>query len=276
MTFYIGAAIPLADSDLTLLAAKYGVEKAAIMAVMAVETNGKGFTSAGAVTCLYEPHVAYRNTSGTIRNALVKAGIAYQKWGAKPYPKSSYPRIDQCARIAGEEVACLATSWGLPQLLGENFKAAGFGSALEMVKAMAVSEKNQVEAMICFITSSPKMRTALKAHDWPAFARLYNGAGYAKNRYDTKLAAAYRKAAAQVAASLTVSPPPAPVEAPKPVPATPEPPKAQPAPAAPPMAPSTPPKTGIAMFFAMIAAGLGIAWAWIAAIPCDWFGLFCK
>ena len=65
-------------------------------------------------------------------------------------------------------------------------------------------------------------------------------------------------------------------EAPKPIPATPEPPKAQPAPAAPPVAPPAPPKTGIAMFFAMIAAGLGIAWAWIAAAPCDWFGLFCK
>jgi len=73
-----------------------------------------------------------------------------------------------------------------------------------------------------------------------------------------------------------LSPPPAPVEAPKPVPATPEPPKAQPAPAAPPAAPSAPPKTGLAMFFALIGAGLGIAWAWIAAAPCDWFGLFCR
>lgn len=71
-------------------------------------------------------------------------------------------------------------------------------------------------------------------------------------------------------------PPPAPVEAPKPAPATPEPPKAQPAPAPAPVPPTAPPKTGIAMFFALIVAGLGIAWAWIAALPCDWFGLFCK
>lgn len=235
MTFYIGAAMPLADSDLSLLSAKHGIEEAALRAVIAVETNGKGFTSAGALTCLYEPHVAFRNTSGTIRNALVKAGIAYQKWGAKPYPKTSYPRIDQCAKIAGEEVACLSTSWGLPQILGENFKVAGFGSALEMVKAMAVSEKNQVEAMIRFITSSPKMRDALKAHDWPTFARLYNGAGYKQNGYDTKLAVAYKKAAALVADRLAVAPQPA-QEAPKPVPATPEPPKVQPAPAPAPVA----------------------------------------
>lgn len=68
---------------------------------------------------------------------------------------------------------------------------------------------------------------------------------------------------------------PAPVQPPQPVPAPSEPPKAQPAPVAPPVS-AAPPKTGIAMFFALIAAGMGIAWAWIAAVPCDWFGMFCK
>ena len=29
-------------------------------------------------------------------------------------------------------------------------------------------------------------------HSWSAFARAYNGAGYAQNQYDTKIAAAYR------------------------------------------------------------------------------------
>jgi hypothetical protein len=35
------------------------------------------------------------------------------------------------------------------------------------------------------------MHQALKSHDWSTFARLYNGAGYAANHYDVKIAQAY-------------------------------------------------------------------------------------
>jgi hypothetical protein len=33
----------------------------------------------------------------------------------------------------------------------------------------------------------------LRRHDWVNFARLYNGADYKRNKYDEKLAAAYKK-----------------------------------------------------------------------------------
>lgn len=118
--------------------------------------------------------------------------------------------------------------------------------------------------------------------DYSGARRIVNGtdqaskiAGYAK-AFETALRAAAYIGQAPKTLAIPASPPPAPVEAPKPAPATPEPPKAQPAPAPAPVPPTAPPKTGIAMFFALIVAGLGIAWAWIAALPCDWFGLFCK
>jgi hypothetical protein len=34
---------------------------------------------------------------------------------------------------------------------------------------------------------------ALQSHDWAAFAKGYNGPGYAKNAYDVKLAEAYER-----------------------------------------------------------------------------------
>ena len=34
------------------------------------------------------------------------------------------------------------------------------------------------------------MLAALQSKDWKTFARLYNGPGYAQNRYDEKLAKA--------------------------------------------------------------------------------------
>lgn len=56
---------------------------------------------------------------------------------------------------------------------------------------------------------------ALRARDWPAFARGYNGPGYRRNAYDTKLAKAY----ARYAVAYAAAPPPAPAPAPVPAPA---------------------------------------------------------
>jgi hypothetical protein len=195
MPFYIGAAKRLSDADFARIAQKHGIEEAALRAVNAVEARSSGFYSSGAVVCLYEPHIAYRLTSGAIRGRLVKAGIAYQKW-RRDYPDSSFPRIDRCAEIAGAEVAAQATSWGLGQIMGFNHKAAGHDTAFGMVEAFAESEANQLEGMVCFIKSNATMAAALAKHDWATFARLYNGPGYddapgRQNDYDTRLAAAY-------------------------------------------------------------------------------------
>lgn len=191
--FYMGKAVKIIDHDFTDLAFKASLDEAALRAVVEVEARGSGFTSSGALICLYEPHIAYRYSSGTVRKALVKAGIAYPKWGEKPYPKTSYPRIDQCATIAGMEIACLATSWGMPQMMGFNYKVCGYSSASDMVKSFTASEKVQIEAMIRFIKSNRKMYDALVKKDWMTFAFYYNGSGYAKNGYHTKLDKAYSK-----------------------------------------------------------------------------------
>lgn len=208
MPFYIGAAKPLAAAELTALAQKHGVEERALRAVIAVEAAGKAFQSSGALTCLYEPHIAYRYATGAARDALVNTGLAYKKWGTKPYPSSSYSRIDRCSKIAGEEIAALATSWGAPQMMGFNHSVCGYPSAVQMVKAFAASEAAQIEAMIRFIKANAKMFAALKVRDWPAFASHYNGSGYKQNGYDTKLKAAYAKAPASVKAPPVTTPEP--------------------------------------------------------------------
>jgi len=193
MVFYIGAGKRISAEDFADIAQKNDIDYAALRAVCEIEARNYGFTSANALICLYEPHIAYKYTSGTKRAALIKAGLAYAKQGEKPYPKTSYPNIDKCAAIAGEEVAALSTSWGLPQMMGFNHNACGYSTALDMVKAFAASEYNQVEAMVQFIKATPAMYTAMKKRDWATFAKYYNGPAYAKNNYDNKLAVAYAK-----------------------------------------------------------------------------------
>ncbi|MCA0404843.1 MAG: N-acetylmuramidase family protein [Proteobacteria bacterium] len=162
---------------------------ALLRTVMAVECRGSGFDRRGRVLILYEPHIAWREAGEPDRTRLSARGLAYPKWGQRPYPKDSYPAFTAAADI-NREIACRACSWGLGQLLGTNHKAAGYPSAVAMASAFAGGEDEQAAAMARFIVANPAMHRALLAHDWAGFASRYNGPGYAKNAYHTKLAAA--------------------------------------------------------------------------------------
>lgn len=191
--FYIGTGAKLSSADFARLAAAHGIEEAKIRAVNEVEAAGSGFYASGAVKCLYEPHIAWKMTSGKVRDELAAEGLAYATWKAGAYPSTSFARIDRCTQIAGAEIAALSTSWGIGQIMGFNHKACGFDSAVAMVKDFAKGEANQLEGMIRFIKANPAMFAALQRGDWAGFASRYNGPAYAKNKYDTKLAAAYAR-----------------------------------------------------------------------------------
>lgn len=187
-----GSARPLDNEDVALIAGYLGCHIAAVRAVLAVEAAGKGFDSKGRPKMLFEPHIFYRELgAGPKRTAAVNAGLAYQNWGAKPYPKDSYPRLLK-AMMIDETAALRSASWGLGQVLGNNHVAAGFPTVQEMVRAMTHSEGAQLYAMARFIVGN-KLHIHLRALNWAGFAKGYNGPGYAKNAYDTKMAAAYAK-----------------------------------------------------------------------------------
>ncbi|MER9829153.1 N-acetylmuramidase domain-containing protein [Mesorhizobium sp. M0134] len=186
-----GAAKRITDLDIPRIGAIIGVGEDEIHAFMDVEAAGSGFDRYGRPKLLFEPHVFYRNLSGAKRAAAVKVGVAYAKWGAKPYPKDSYPRL--VAAMAIDETAALkSASWGLTQILGENFKAAGYPTVQAMVQAFMDDEAAHLEATVKLLVAW-KVDDDLRAHRWPVVADTWNGPGYKKNRYDSKLAAAYAK-----------------------------------------------------------------------------------
>lgn len=191
MINFSGPAKRLDDIDLPRIAALISVGEDELHALLDVESSGHGFDAQNRPVALYEPHVAWRNCEGTLRDKLVAAGLAYPKWGEKPYPKDSYPRI-LAAQAINETVALKATSWGLGQILGENYKAAGYASVQDMVSACVADEENQLAMMVRFIKANG-LDDELRRHDWAGLARGYNGPQYAKNNYDARLAAAFAK-----------------------------------------------------------------------------------
>lgn len=188
-----GAAKRLDDLDLPRLGHRLGVGEDEIHAFLDVETRGHGFDAQGRPIILFEPHVFYRNLSGDKLNQAVRTQLAAKSWGTIPYggEGNQYPRLLKALDI-DETAALKACSWGLGQVLGENHKDAGFATVQDMVTAMMDDEEKQLEASVNFILNN-HLDDELRRHDWAGFALHYNGKGYKKNRYDDKLADAFRK-----------------------------------------------------------------------------------
>jgi hypothetical protein len=188
-----GAATPRSSQAVERAAKTLNVKPAILWAIIDVETNGSGFDSHGRPKALFEPHLFYRELGDDEdkQKEAVAKGLAYPKQGMKPYPKDSYPRILQAIEIY-EEAALRSTSWGLPQILGSNFKLAGFDSVESMVKAFVESEDAQIAALAMFLQRSgivPHMQSL----DFDGIAQRYNGKNYRAAGYQTKLRNAYQK-----------------------------------------------------------------------------------
>ena len=194
MTFK-GAALPLQENDVTLVAGYLGVEIAAVRAVMAVESNGKAFGADGRPIILNEPHIFYRQLgTGPKRDTAVRKGLAYRRWRTKPYPRTQAGRYQWLAEAMAIDAAAAlkSCSWGSGQVMGFNYEVAGFKDVFAFVEAMKHSEGAQLMVMARFIVGN-RLQRHLRNRDWAKFARGYNGAGYKQNRYDSKLASAYAR-----------------------------------------------------------------------------------
>jgi hypothetical protein len=187
-----GAAKPLDDAAVSEIARALSVEEAALRAVVEVEGRGDAFDAQGRPIMLFEPHVFWRELGkGAKRDKAVRLGLAYQKWGAEPYPKDSYPRLVQAMAIDAA-AALRSCSWGMGQVMGKNHKLAGHPTVEAMVAAMCEDARFHITAMLGYIKAN-KLDDAMRRKDWRAFARGYNGEGYAKIDYHGKLARSYAK-----------------------------------------------------------------------------------
>tara|TARA_R110000796_G_scaffold41118_4_gene101499 strand:- start:1615 stop:2805 length:1191 start_codon:yes stop_codon:yes gene_type:complete len=188
---FIGAAKRLDDIDIPRIGSRIGVGEDEIHAFMEVEAGSSGFDSQGRPKMLFEPHIFYRNLSGDQRIAAIEQGLAYRKWGTEGYPVDSYPRLKEAIEI-NENAALMSASWGLGQILGTNYRAAGYATIQDMIVSFMADEENHLNAMVNFIIANG-IDDDIRDHRWETVARVYNGPGYAKHGYHTRLAAAYRK-----------------------------------------------------------------------------------
>lgn len=175
-------------------------EPAALKAVEDVESGGKGgFLDSGRPQILFEGHQFYKRLKESQSEAFAKQiaarfpNICYPKWDKTKYKggENEWERLI-IARSVDPIIADMSASWGRFQLMGFNFSLCGCGSVVEMVHIMSESATRQFELFANFLKNSGCL-PSLQKKQWATFAKKYNGPGYAQNKYDTKLAAAYQK-----------------------------------------------------------------------------------
>jgi len=189
---FTGVARPLDDIDLPRIGHRIRVGEDEVHAVIDVEAAGGAWDAKGRPKMLFEPHRFYKNLGpGAVRDRAVREGLAYPKWGTRPYPKDSYPILVR-AMALDETAALKSASWGLGQILGENHAMIGYDTPQDMVFAFLDDAEVHLEAMIAFILAA-KLDGKLRAHDWAGFARGYNGPQYAEHGYHTRLESAYKR-----------------------------------------------------------------------------------
>lgn len=190
----------LRKSDIAAKARSVGLLPSLLLAITENESLGYGFYPSGRCVILYERHKFYQY-------AKERYGIRQVSDWQNKYPNICHPVWDKSAYYGGERewdrfmhasnldatCAALATSWGMFQIMGFNYKLAGFSTIDEFVNAMNASEQSHLDAAVEFMKNQPVLWNAAKRLDFPTIAKYYNGASYAKNRYDEKLRLANAK-----------------------------------------------------------------------------------
>jgi hypothetical protein len=188
----------LTESDYALAAHRLGCEIASIRAAAEVESSGRGYLPDGRPTILFEAHIFHRLTKGRFADARDRYGVplSVPSWNRALYGKGGvhqYERLEDAMRL-DEKAAVMACSWGLFQVMGFNFASLGFPDVDTLREFIESTDepREHLELFVQFVLVNG-LDDELRARDWKGFARGYNGVGYAANKYDTKLAAAYAK-----------------------------------------------------------------------------------
>ena len=186
---FVGAGLPVDPQGFSKCLDTLKIGAAELWAVLAVETSGAGFNALRQPKILFERHIFSKETQGKFDAGF--PDISNPEAGGYGSPDAQYDRLRAALRL--ERAAALdSASWGIGQVMGFNAHAAGYVNAEQMVMAMMETETNQLLAMANFLNAND-LTKPLAQHDWPTFARKYNGPDFKKNQYDSRLNGNFEK-----------------------------------------------------------------------------------
>jgi N-acetylmuramidase len=206
---------------LETLSGRLRIEPAVVAAVIAAESEGAGFVG-GRPVIRFENHVfwdLWGKDNATIFQRYFCSGFdqcQVKEHAFRPAPDQQWRTFHnqgQALEWAVLDLACRldrtnayrATSWGLTQIMGRNYREIGYPSVEAMVASFSNSQTGIHMQIIGFfdfvqgpLQNSPSV-AALRTRNWNSFAQLYNGLRTGQG-YTAPLAA-YYEAASRVLAN---------------------------------------------------------------------------
>ncbi|MEQ1492689.1 MAG: N-acetylmuramidase family protein, partial [Terricaulis sp.] len=141
---------------------------------------------------LFEPHIFSRLTNHRFNDS--HPAISYSLWDAGRYPRTQDGRWEQVteAYALAPDEALSATSWGAFQIMGFQYRTAGYDTVQAFVIDVVRSPQHELAAWARWVQASGLV-DEIQRKDWAGFARRYNGASYAERGYDRLMAEAYAR-----------------------------------------------------------------------------------
>lgn len=167
------------------LSAQYDVPENYVRAVIKVESGDVGFKD-GRLLIRFEAHIflnrvpeagsrfRYGNPIWSNHSLLLDGNWIYYHGN-----QSLEYKALETAIYFNENQAYESASYGLPQLMGFNYRRAGYRSAKDMYVAFNKGEDEQLRAMFRWMDSGGLI-THLRNKNLYEFARAYNGSGQAR------------------------------------------------------------------------------------------------
>ena len=143
---------------------------AKLLAIIEVESSGSGFGKDGRLLVQFEPNVFSRR-SGVPLDKLNKWTWDENKVDVQ---SKEWLAFEDASKL-NPTIAMESTSWGLPQIMGFNFKLAGYQDVKSMVESFKVSEYNQIKGLLNFVSSNKALYNAIITGDYEKTSEIYNG-----------------------------------------------------------------------------------------------------
>jgi hypothetical protein len=181
------------ENDFIAAAKKLACNVPAIRAVVEVESGGAGFYKSGKIKLKFEGHVFHQYTKGQYDQS--HPTLSYPKWTERYTEdgEAAYNRFNQAFAL-NKRAAMLSTSWGMFQIMGENYTECGFRTVDDFVTTLKLSDTAQLDAFCKYILYRNLQRFLVDLNLYAEhFAYRYNGPQYNKHDYDGQLRRAYNK-----------------------------------------------------------------------------------
>ncbi|TAA47517.1 N-acetylmuramidase domain-containing protein [Corallincola spongiicola] len=177
---------------LKLMASEHQLDVATVVAVICVESGGKGFepSNQDRMIIRFENHKFWKYW-GRSNPDIFNAHFVYAKdkvwkghqWRAsRQDPWQSFHgnqekewQLLSFARNLDDTAALLSISMGAPQIMGFHYQTLGYATVQQMFAEFCIDVDRQIDGMFAFF--SPAMLQSLQQLDFERFAGYYNGSG---------------------------------------------------------------------------------------------------